>query len=763
MTPTALRAPALDPARFPMPEDAPPPGACVRLELEEEGRLARLVLDPPHRKQTVFDAPLLRDLDARLYECAANPQLVGIVLTGREPLHFCYGADVDALAELESAAQAEELALAGQAVFEHLHRLGKRGGGHLNTVAAVGGPVPGGACEASLACDTIVLVEHPTSRIGLPETKLGILPGWGGCQRLPRRVGVPAALDAILGGKLYTPRRAKRMGLVDRVTHPEYLARVSADIAMGRETVRRKERGRKAWAVDRNPLALEVIATQARKKVLALTGGHYPAPLRALELVVKAPRTPLEEGLREEAAALGALAVSPECRALVSIFRSSEDAKRAGTDEDGNKAAPFTRAAVVGGGVMGGGIAGLLATKGLPTRLADLARAQLDAAVRDHQKLIAKQRTRKRLSAAEADAALDRLEVTTTDLGFGTCDFLIEAVSEVMAVKHKVLGFYAGKIREDAVIATNTSSLSVDGIADGVPAPERVVGMHFFNPVSKMPLVEVVRGPRTDEDALRRVAQLALKLGKTPVIVSDTAGFVVNRLLGPYLDECVRLFEAGCAPGELDRLAKQFGMPMGPFTLLDQVGLDIAKHTAESLYEAFGDRMEPSQALAPLVEAGELGAKTEKGVFLHGSSRTKAPWWKRLGQAVGLADKPVGPPLNPRLVRPAGAPVVSNLPDEEKVDRMILPMVNEAARALEEGVTATASELDLATVFGMGFAPFRGGVLAYADALGAHEVLRRLKRCHEHADVAARGASAARFEPAPLLERMAAEKRRFRA
>ncbi len=758
----APASPTIDPARFPMPKDAPALGECVRLEWLEEDRVVRLVLDPPHRKQTVFDAPLLRDLDLAFGEVEKRQDLVGLILTGRKPLHFCYGADIDSFEQLESAVQATELARAGQLVFQRLHKLGKSGGGSLNTVAAVGGPVPGGACEVSLACDTIVFADDPSSRIGLPEVKLGILPGWGGCQRLPRRVGVPAALDAILNGKLYDPRRAKKMGFVDRVTPPVYLERIALDLASGREKPRRKERGSAAWAVDKNPLALEIIATKARKTVIAATGGHYPAPLRALELVVAAPRTDLEEGLLNEAEALGALAVSKESRSLVGIFQSSEQAKKLGTDKSGKKAEGFRRAAVVGAGVMGGGIASLLATKGHSTRLADLSRAQLDDAVREHQDGIGKRRKRRRMAGNDADAALDRLEVSQTSEGFGGCDFVIEAVSEVMGVKHKVLGHYAALAKDDAVIATNTSSLSVDEIANGVSNPERVVGMHFFNPVAKMPLVEVVRGKRTDEAALRRVAQLALKLGKTPVIVSDAAGFVVNRLLGPYLDECVRLYEAGCAPAELDRLAKSFGMPMGPFVLLDQVGLDIAAHTATSLHEGFGDRMEPSSCLAPLVEAGELGKKSGAGVFLYGKRAASqdsllTKWGKKFG-----FGKDEGPPLNSRLRRPAGAPPISPLPEEEKVDRMILPMVNEAARALEEGVTATAAELDLATVFGMGFAPFRGGVLAYADHLGAREVLRRLQRCLRHPDVAERGASAERFEPAPLLLKMADEGKRFR-
>ncbi len=758
MSATASAPMKFNPSSFPMPDNAPEPGACVALELLEDGKLAKLTLEPPHREQTVFDGPLMRDLNMRLGELEGMTQVEGLIVTGRSPLHFCYGADVNSIREIESVAQATESARAGQMVFQRLYKLGKRGGGRIMTVAAVGGAVPGGAFEISLACDAIVLTNDKSSKIGLPEVKLGIIPGWGGCTRLPRRVGVPTALEAILKGTLFDARRAKSKGLVDRLAWPQYLDRIAADLAMGRERPKVRERGYKTWAVDKNPAALKLIANAATKGVMAQTGGKYPAALRAIELVTGAPRRSIEEGLHEEAIILGALAVSPECRSLVSLFQGTEDAKKWGKLENGDSAPGFERAAVLGAGVMGGGIASLLARKGLSTRLKDLSRGALDAAVLDHYKGIAKAKKRKRMKPAAADAALDRLEVTTGNAGFGRVDFAIEAISEVLEVKRKVLGGFAKDIRPDAVIASNTSSLSIDAIAEGLPNPERVVGMHFFNPVAQMPLVEVVRGPRSSETAVRRTVKLALDLGKTPVVVADHAGFVVNRLLGPYIDEALRLYESGSSPQELDRLIKDFGMPMGPFVLLDEVGLDIAAHTATSLHEAFGARMQPTELLRPLVEAGELGKKAGKGIFIAPKAGAKKPG--RLAMLFGRGGD--GPQLNPRLRRSGSAPAVTNLSPEEQLDRMILPMVNEAARALEAGVTETAAELDLATVFGMGFAPFRGGVLAYADALGAKEVLRRLERCSGHADVRNRGDAAERFAPAKLIQAHAEAGTRFR-
>ena len=736
----------LDLDAFPLPDGAPERGACVALEREEDGQLIRLRLVSPHRESgPVFDAPLLRDLWAALGEVESDRQVRGLVLCGRDPLTFCFGADVDGIAELEDPAEAERIGRAGQEIFQRLHRLSKAGGGQLTTVAAVGGPVPGGAYEVCLACDLILLADHKKSRVGLPEVQLGILPGWGGTQRLPRRVGVPTALGAILTGKLHTARQAKRLGLVDRLTHPDFLDRIAADLALGRKSARRPDRGLWRTLIDKNPVALAVVKSQAEKGVTKQTRGHYPAPYQALELTADALRRSLRDGLEREAAALGRLAVSPVCKALVSIYRGGEAAKRVARRPDGGREPKFERAAVVGAGVMGGGIASLFATKGLSTRLADLSQAQLDDAQIEHEQAVAKLRKRRRLQPHEAEAALDRLELTRTDLGFGHCDFLIEAIAEVLEVKRKVLGAYAERIRDDAVICTNTSSLSVDAIAEGLPAPERVLGLHFFNPVAKMPLVEVIRGARTDEAVVRRVVQLAIDLGKTPVVCNDAPGFIVNRLLAPYLDEAMRLYESGSAPAELDRLALDFGLPMGPFTLIDEVGIDIAAHTANSLEAAFGARMAPSGVLAPLLDAGDLGKKSGKGVYLHAKGKSKD-----------------APAENPRLRRPKGAPLVSTLSNEERTDRMVLPMVNEAARILEEGVVESAAMLDLATVYGMGFAPFRGGVLAYADARGLPAVVARLRELAASPEVTSRPGGPERFEPAPLLVKLASAGQTFR-
>ena len=723
------------------PADAPEAGTCVRLERPEEG-LAVVVLDPPHRpKLAVLDLPLMRDLEAALEELARDGSLRGVVFTGREPLSFAGGADIEALGKVQDPRLAYELARMGQRTFDAIAALRPR------TVAAVGGPVPGGACELSLACDRIVLADHPKTRIGLPEVRLGILPGWGGSNRLPRRIGVPKALAAILGGTLYDPRRAKRMGMVDRLAHPEDLLRVACDVALGRAHAARRGRGKHAWLVDRNPIARKLIEDRAEKDVLEKTRGLYPAPLTALPLVVRAPSIKLSEGLEQEARALAHLALTSECKSLVGIFQLTEEAKRLGKLPDGTPAPAISRAGVIGGGIMGGGIASLCARRGVATRLSDLDQGALDRAVADHRRLVEKTSRKRRTPRHESAAQVDAL-VAGVGLGtFRNQQIVIEAVAERLDVKRAVLGDLAARLPQDAILATNTSSLSVDAIAESLPHPERVVGMHFFNPVDKMPLVEVVRGRATSDPVVHTVAKLALDLGKTPVITSDSPGFVVNRLLGPYLDEAVQFFVAGVDPRRLDDLMLDFGMPMGPLALLDEVGFDIAVHAAGSLSEAFGERMRTSSALAEMVAAGLLGKKGGAGFYRYGEDP---------------------PPGEPRPVNPAVRTFVdptlaqrSSWPDGAILDQLLMPMVNEAARCLDEGVVAGPRELDLATVFGMGFAPFRGGLLRWADSLGSAQVVERLNRIAAAPETLARAEGGARFRPSEGLADLARRNGRF--
>ncbi len=731
----------IDLTGIPMPPDAPPPRACVRLERPEPG-LARIVLDAPHRTLTVFDVPTMRDFDLALTDVENDATLRALVITGRDAKTFAGGADIDAIASATDVAFVRRFIEVGQRMWDRVAALSRDRGG-FTTVCAAGGPIPGGACELALACDRIVLSSAKETRIGLPETQLGILPAWGGATRLPRRIGVPAALDAILTGRLFTAKDAYRRSIVDRVVAPEDLVRIADGIAMGRIACPRRGRTPTwAWLVDRNPLALSIINNQALSQLRKRTHGRYPAPMAALSIAVNTHLTSFESSFRAEAAAASELAVGPVAKNLIQIFQLSEDAKKLRKSSDGSVVRTLERAGVIGAGVMGRAIASLCAERGLATRLSDTAPAALDVALLEHRAEITERSKKRRIDRNEADAAIDRLSVSRNLHGFARAQIVIEAVAERLDVKRSVFAEIARQCGPDTILATNTSSLSVAAIAAELPNPERVVGLHFFNPVKKMPLVEIVRGPATSARVVAEVAALALRLGKTPVVTADCAGFLVNRLLGPYLDESLRLIAAGVDPARLDKALVDFGMPMGPLRLLDEVGFDVAGHAAASLHAAYGARMTPCDVLDALVKDGRLGKKSGKGFYVHGGRRAE---------------------LDPALRRlvPVSAARARTLSDDEIADRPILAMFAEAARALEEGVVAGPRELDLATVFGMGFPPFRGGLLRWADTVGLATIVMQLERAAQEPDVAARAGGPERFAVSAALRERARSNRRF--
>ncbi|MFT5058351.1 MAG: 3-hydroxyacyl-CoA dehydrogenase/enoyl-CoA hydratase/3-hydroxybutyryl-CoA epimerase [Planctomycetota bacterium] len=721
-----------------MPDNAPAPGACVRVERPEPA-LAIVIFDPPHRSFPVFDAPMVRDLREVIRGLAKEEGLRGVVFTGRKPDQFLAGADVEGIGSITDPQVFQKACYELHEVFDAIANLKAR------TVAAVSGPVPGGAYEISLACDRIVASDSKATRIGLPETQLGIIPGWGGSHRLPRRIGVPAALNAALTGRLFPAKSALKQGMIDRVTKQEYLLRIASDIAMGRMPCKARGRGYKALLVDRNPLALWIVGAMARKGVTAKTRGKYPAPYEAIKLILGAPMSSQGSWARKEAEAVGRLGVTSECKALVSLFFGTEQAKALGKHPDGTKVDPIETAVVVGAGIMGGGIASVMAQRGVSVRLADLSSEALGNSLAAHAKALKIKKKRRQMTVNEHDMALDRLDAVPGIIGVSGADFAIEAVAEVLGVKQKVLGALAEAMGEHAILATNTSSLSVDAIAASLPHPERVIGMHFFNPVPKMPLVEIIRGSQTSDEVVIRTTALALRMGKTPVICKDVPGFLVNRLLGPYLDEAVRLFLGGVDPERLDGLMLDFGMPMGPLQLLDEVGIDIASHAAASLHEGYGERMTPAEGLANFVEGDRLGKKSGLGFYNHRGVKK--------GKKAELA---------PDLTQFQTPSFVANLGDKDLVDRMVLAMFNEGCRALEEGVVSDANTLDLATVFGMGFAPFHGGLLSYGEARGLTEIRDRLDALTKAPDIAGRPGGKLRFTPAAILVDAAANDGKLR-
>jgi len=651
----------------------------------------------------------MEELERVVDEVAGRSDVRVLVLLSGKEAGFIAGADVAMIAEVEDSVAAEAGVRFGQRVFAAWEAL------PFPTVAAIRGACMGGGTELALASTWRVVSDSEKTRIALPEVKLGILPAWGGSTRLPRLVGIEAALDLILTGKDLYPKKALRIGFADALfPDARFLDRVR-DFALGRlEEGRGRKRsgggasGVKALLLEKNPLGRRVLFEQARKQTRAKTGGHYPAPLEALEAVRVGVEDGLQAGFNAEARAAGRLAVLPVTRNLIHVFLLMEAAKKA-TGVEGGAAREVSSLAVLGAGIMGGGIAQLAAARGLPVRLKDIRAEALASGLEHAAGVFHKQVKKGRLSRDEMRRRMALIRPSLDYSGFRRADAVIEAVVEKLPVKQAVFAEVAGEVRDDAVLASNTSALSIDAIARETPRPERVAGMHFFNPVDKMPLVEVVAGERSAAWAVNTVFELTRRLGKTPVLVTDTPGFLVNRLLTFSLGEALWLLDEGVPIEVLDRAMKGWGMPMGPIALTDEVGIDVAFEVAHTLNDAFGNRLPLPRWIDRLEEDGRLGAKNGKGFYRYEKGERAEPD-RSVYELLGV---------DPR----------SEHPDErEIVDRMVLRMVDEAARCLDEGVVRSPGELDLAMIFGTGFPPFRGGVCRYADQRGPVDVIEALER-----------------------------------
>jgi 3-hydroxyacyl-CoA dehydrogenase/enoyl-CoA hydratase/3-hydroxybutyryl-CoA epimerase len=615
---------------------------------------------------------------------------------------FTVGADVNIFQEISSAEDARDAARHGQDIFDLLESL------PFKTVAAIDGPCVGGGCELSLACNYRIASDNEAVLVGLPEIKLGILPGFGGTQRLPRIVGISKALEIILAGKTLRGKPALSRGLVDEIVPADQLLDRAERYASGAGAPKAKGIGLVEKALTFTGFGRGIVKKKALANVQKQTKGFYPAPLKALDITLYGLERGKSAGLIKEAEALGELLVSPESRALVNVFFRTEDAK--GIGKSAKKAVEHVQAIVIGAGVMGAGIAGAMAKNKCQVILKDTSDEGLERGVSQIRKYLEGIRY---LKDKDRSFILNRIETTTKDSSnIGNATFALEAVFEDLEVKKKVLGAAAELMPEDAIIATNTSSLSVTEIATAIEKPERVVGMHFFNPVEKMPLVEIVHGEKTSDKTIAIVAALSSKLGKFPIVVRDVPGFLVNRILTPYLNEAAFLLEDGFTIEAIDRAATAFGMPMGPIRLLDEVGLDVAMHVSEIMVRGYGDRMKGPGQARKMVDAGRKGKKSGKGFYLFEEGqkeRVDSEVYSLLG-------------LSPSRGKEETAHIQ---------DRLIYALIREAVLCLDEGVAGVpgpqaAQQIDLGTVMGTGFPPFRGGLIWYMDSLGAKAIEDKL-------------------------------------
>lgn len=646
---------------------------------------------------------------------------------------FIVGADIDAIARLEDPTEAEAKIRMGQAIFNDLDSF------PVPTVAAVHGACVGGGLELTLACDHRVLSDGAKTILQFPEVQLGLLPAWGGTTRLPRLVGLQASLPMLLTGKRTRARSAKKMGLADELLPSQDFASEVERFLQELPNRQDPEDGRLTRllrSAERSWPGRKAVLGIARKKVMQTTGGHYPAPLRILQVLEAHLAGPVEQSLAAEARAAAELIVSPVCKNLIHVYHLREGSRKgAGVADRDGKPSHVGDLGVLGAGVMGGGIAQLAAYNDVRVYMKDIRHEAVTSGLQHAQSLFDRAVQRRRLTRREAAQHMDLIAGGLEYHGLALSDVVVEAVVERMDVKQQVLRETERHVSKTCVIATNTSSLSVDEMAQALERPERFCGMHFFNPVDRMPLVEVVRGEATSDQTVARVYNFALALGKVPVVVGDGPGFLVNRILGPYLNEAGFLLGDGASVEQIDKVAKDFGMPMGPLRLVDEVGIDVSRHAGASLHKALGDRLTPSPALTALGNTNRLGRKGGSGFYLYEKGREKG--------------------IDPSIYEVLGSvlPTTRELDEKEIRMRLLVPMVNEAARLLEEGIARTAADVDLAMIMGTGFPPFRGGLLRFADTLHPRSLLETTR-----ALVQAHGS---RFEPAPLLETLSNGDRTF--
>ncbi|MBI3450839.1 MAG: enoyl-CoA hydratase/isomerase family protein [Acidobacteria bacterium] len=705
-----------------MSPDSGSSSSGVTWTIDAAGR-ATILFDTPGQKVNLIDPDVLTAVGEAIAYFMRRGDVKSLVIASAKPGTFVAGVDVKQVPSVKSVEEGRRKAIIGQNVWNAI------AAAPFPTAAAIAGACLGGGLELALACNLRVAADADEVQIGLPEVRLGIVPGWGGTQRLPRLVGLPLALQMILTGRSLSAREAKRARLVDAVVPAERV------LAAARELLARGKRRRSLGAGQRllfrapfRHFILSRAAASARKA----TGGHYPAPFAAIDAIGWGLAHGIAEGLAREADLVGGLVTGPVSRNLVRVFL----AMRAG-EEDAPGSTPVAAPrsiGILGAGVMGGAIAAVAAGRGLAVRLRDVAAPPLARGLGEAHSILSGRGSRRRPKEWTI-ARFHRISPSLTLDGFEAADFVLEAVVEDLEIKRAVLADLEPRVSDACVLATNTSSLSVADIGARLARPDRFVGLHFFNPADRMPLVEIVRGPATSPHTVAVARALAKKMGKTPVVVSDAPGFVVNRLLMPYLAESLQLLAAGGDVVAIDRALERFGMPMGPFALLDQIGLDVAAKVSKVLSAAFGDHLPEDHALAVLAGAGSLGVKSGAGFYAYASGKRR-----------GVREAAVS------AVRGTGGAAGAVPGADAAVTRLLYPMINEAARILDEGVAPDARTVDVAMILGTGFPPFLGGPLRWADGIGAAGIARAL---------AASGL--ARLAPCARLSRMAADGSSFHA
>ncbi len=691
----------------------------------KEHQIGFIEFDLLDSKVNLLNFEVMSKLDKILDEIGEETDVQAVVIVSKKPDIFIAGADIKEIENIQKPSEGRQKSQQGQHVLNKLEDL------PMPTVAVIDGVALGGGCELVLACRYRIATFNEKVRIGLPEVNLGILPGFGGCYRLPRLIGLTEGLKMILSARPIDAQKALKVGLVDRLYPQKGLASFTQKFLEeilplngSRRPFERKKKGI-PHLLENSFLGKKIIFNQSRQSVRKTTKGFYPAPEKALGVIIEIYGQTRESALIREAGAFGELVETQVCKNLIQVFYLSEKYKKLmpqGLEKI--KPHPIRKCGVLGAGVMGGGIAQILAYNDIWVRMKDVNNNALALGYQSAAKIFQQTVERRSLTKAQAIRKMDHITGTLDYSGLRNADLVIEAVVENMEVKKKVFKELSSMVSAQTILATNTSALSVTEMARQTRDPGKVVGIHFFNPVHRMPLVEIIKTEFTSSETLAATLSLVKKLGKIPIVVKDSSGFLVNRVLLAYLNEAGRILEEGGSIAAIDEIMTRFGMPMGPFTLSDEVGSDVGLKVLHILHDHLGGHFKPVSIFEKIFEKGLLGKKSGKGFYIHGIER--------------LPNQEI---LHLLL---SSQPMVFKVPEEDCLNRMLLLMINEAARCLEEGVVEETSAVDVGMIMGTGFPAFRGGLLRYADRAGIETIVSTLNQLKEgyHAD---------RFAPCPYL------------
>ena len=697
------------------------------LHLEKNGDIALIWIDRPNEKMNTLSPALGDEMSVIMEEILGDSQLRGVVLISRKADNFVAGADIDMLQKSNAPGEMEQLAQIGQAMMDRIANFPKP------IVAAINGATLGGGLELALACHYRIASDHPKTVFGFPEVKLGLLPGAAGTQNATELVGIQRSLDMMLTGKNVYPYPAKKMGLIDAVIHPyalkEAAIRVAREIADGKP-VKRPKKALLNRILEDTPLR-KIIFKKAGEMVQKETRGNYPAPQEILKVVETGCSRGRSAGLKAEAEAFEALSRTPQSESLINLFFAITAQKNNPHDD---LVREVQKIGVLGAGLMGAGIAQVSAEKGYGVVLKDIS----NQALANGEKTIwqaYKRRVKKRvLTAFQRDQIISRVHKTTENRQLNRCDVIIEAVFEDLDLKQKILAEVEDAAPENCIFASNTSSLPIAEIAAKAQRPEQVIGMHYFSPVPKMPLLEIIVTPQTADWVTATAYEIGVKQGKTVIVVQDGPGFYTTRILAPMMNEALLLLEEGGDIKQIDRVMRQSGFPVGPITLIDEVGIDVGAHVGSVMSPMFKARGEnPTEVMARLSEEGYKGRKNRQG-FYHYDEKASSGI-----RAIFKKKKEV----NQNIYKFFGGPRRKDFSPEEISDRLIMVMVNEAARCLEEKILRNPNDGDLGAVMGLGFPPFLGGPFRYLDYLGNDQVLKKFDQLSRN--------FGKRFEPANII------------